>query len=48
MPRRKRETSIADFAPSKMDFVNSSSLPFRREKKILANISKIQTEFIED
>ena len=47
MPRRKRDTSTADFAPSKMAFVNASSLPFRKEKRTLANISKIQTVFIE-
>jgi hypothetical protein len=47
MPRRKRETSTADFAPSKMDFVNASSLPFRKEKRTLATINKIQIVFIE-
>jgi hypothetical protein len=47
MPRRKRDTSTADFAPSKMDFVNASSLPFRKAKRMLATISKIQTVFIE-
>jgi hypothetical protein len=47
MPRRKRDTSTADFAPSSMDFVKASSLPFRKENRTLATINNIQTVFIE-
>ena len=47
MPSRNRETSTADFAPSKMDFVNSPTRPFRMEKMTLPAMSRTQTVFIE-
>jgi hypothetical protein len=47
IPSRKRETSTADLAPSKMDLVNSSRRPLTIEKITPEAMKRNQIVFIQ-